>query len=91
MSQIKGIKFDSSNEDFVVTTFLHFVEQGYALKKAYMRQKYFYFGKMRYFVEMEIGVLKYKELIQSSLDNEDYLEVERLSKEYESLKEINFY
>ena len=91
MSGIKEIKFDCSNEDFTTIAFLNFIEQGYILKKAYTRKKYFYFGKMRYFVEMELSQLKYKELIQLALDEEDYLEVERLSKEYESTKEINFY
>ena len=91
MSEIKEIKFNCSNEDLAIIAFLNFIERGYVLKKAHTRQKYFYFGKMRYFVEMEISQLKYKELIQLALDDEDYLEVERLSKEYESLKEINFY
>ena len=91
MSGIKEVKFDCSKEDLAIMAFLNFLEQGYILKKAYTRKKYFYFGKIRYFVEMEISQLKYKELIQLALDDEDYLEVERLSKEYESLKEINFY
>jgi hypothetical protein len=91
MSEIKKINFDCSNENLAIISFLHFIEQGYVLKKAYTRQKYFYFGKIRYFVEMELSQLKYKELIQLALDEEDYLEVKRLSKEYESLKEINFY
>ena len=91
MSEIKNIKFYTLNEDLAIIAFLNFIEQGYVLKKSYARQKYFYFGKMRYFVEMELGQLKYKELIKLALDEEDYLEVERLSKEYEYAKEINFY
>jgi hypothetical protein len=90
MSKIKEIKFNCSNEDLAIIVFKKFIEQGYVLKKAYTKQKYFYFGKMIYFVEMQISQLKYKELIQLALDDEDYLEVKRLSKEYESLKEINF-
>jgi hypothetical protein len=51
----------------------------------------FFFGSTVYFIEMTLSSVKYKELIQEAVDNEDYLEAERLSVEYKSLKEIKFY
>jgi hypothetical protein len=87
---MEQIKFDSTNENFVIQCFLNFVENGYTLQKAYTKRRFFLFGKIRYFVEMKISLIKYKELIQISLDNEDYLETKRLTKEYENMKKINF-
>ncbi len=84
------IKFNSSSEDSVIYTFLFFVEEGYILKRAYSRKKYFLFGSIEYFVEMKLSALNYKELITEALDNENYLEVDRLTKEYNSLKQIEF-
>jgi hypothetical protein len=84
------IKFNSCNQDFVTRTFLFFIEDGYILDKAYTRKKYFLFGKTKYFVEMKYGELKYKELISKAFDNEDYLEVDRLTKEYDNIKQIQF-
>ena len=50
----------------------------------------FLFGKTRYFVKMKYGRLKYKELISKALDNQDYLEADRLTKEYNCSKSINY-
>lgn len=84
------IKFNSSSEDSVIYTFLFFVEEGYILEKAYSRKKYFLFGSVEYFVEMKLSALNYKELIAKAFDNENYLEVDRLTKEYNNLKKIEF-
>lgn len=84
------IKFDSLSQKYITDTFLFFIDEGYILDKAYTRKKYFLFGKTRYFVKMKYGRLKYKELIIKALDNEDYLEADRLTKEYNCSKSINY-
>jgi len=87
---MKEINFNSSNQNLVEQIFLGYLKKGYVLKKAYTKKKYFLFGKTVYFVEMEAGLLKYKELIQEALDNEDYLEADKLTKDYDSMKELDF-
>lgn len=87
---MEEIEFSSLDEKSVTYTFLFFIDEGYVLDKAYTIKKYFLFGSTRYFVKMKYGKLKYKELISQAFDEEDYLEVDRLTKEYYSIKQIEF-
>ena len=84
------IEFNSYDEKSIKQFFLYWLEQGFVLKKAYIKKKYIIFGKEKYYVEMEIGTIGYKMLIEEAMNKEDYLEVARLKKEYEQLNILNF-
>jgi len=90
MSNIPSVKFNSNSEDIIQNIFLGYIGNGYLLKKAYTKKKYFLFGPIKYYVEMEIGSIGYEILIQNAIESEDYLEVDRLQKELKHKKELKF-
>jgi len=50
---MKTIKCNSDSQKFITDVFLEYMKSGYQIVKAYQRRKYYVFGKMYYFIEMQ--------------------------------------
>ena len=87
---IMSIKINSIDENKVYVSYLYWLDQGYALKKAHTRKQYFLFGQKKYYIEMKQGEIIYKKAIQEAINDQKFELAGKLTKEYEIAKILEF-
>lgn len=81
-----GIKMSASEPTQIMALAISYLEDGLVISKAYKKRKFF-FGPLRYFIEMEEGIKNYPAEIEKALKEERFEDVISLKAEFQKDKE----
>jgi hypothetical protein len=86
--QFPSIIFSSYFKESIEKLFLRHIAKGFYLEIAYTKRKFGLFGRKKYYIKMRQGLDYYDISIASAIKSENYREADKLTKEFNRLKNL---